>query len=70
MKRRYCVAQNLLPFCYRIEKRYRWKWLAELHASRSQYLDVYETSWVLKENERLDDHDEFKRELMKYIAKK
>lgn len=66
----WAVVQNLLPFGYRIEATYRSRRRAERRARWSRYLTVMPTKRVRAANRRLEDMDEFDRELRRYQARK
>lgn len=60
---KWCVAQDLRPFGYRIVSTHRSRAAAERASRVSRYLVAYPVDFVRAENKRLTDQDEFDREL-------
>lgn len=65
-RKKWAVVQELLPFGYRIDSTYRWKWRAYRKAAWSRYLEVHPLEWVKAENLRLGEPAQFDRELARY----
>ncbi len=64
----WCIAQELLPFGYRIDGTYSTRFKAEQALARegSTYLKVYRLDFIRSENARLNNTDEFNAELRRY----
>lgn len=67
-KARWVVVQDMRPFGFRIEGRYRTKWCARCKAAGSSYWEVRSLTYVERETRRLSDPYEFDREVRCYAS--